>query len=180
MSDDPNKGFVDPKRGITLPLISFCVWLLASIFYQMVSAFIKINYGIFNLFASFILSIFAGWIVCRILFNRADKTVFAIAIVLNVLLIYSAANGVQSAYSANADANPPKPNKPVQQNGFLIPFIDPRPWLQDAYSKQQISELESKNDSLQRENEKLNNQTNYDPSIDTLLSKQNFYSLQKR
>jgi len=148
--------FVNPKKGIQLSVLALAVWTLTSTFYSMSKeVFGKVDYEGFCLFVSFFLSILAGIYIGRLLYKRTDTGTFIIAIVLNILLIYSAVNGIQAGVAKNADVpkekNSPQDGKDVTQMGFSIPFIDSRPWLKDAYSKTEIQQLRSTTDSLKTE-----------------------------
>lgn len=159
--------FLDPKKGISLPVISFGVWLSTSILFKLIAVFTKVNYTTFSLFISLLLSIVAGYVISTMLYKRTNKKSFAIAVVLNILLIYAAANGVQASYAANAD--PVEDKNKVQAAGFVIPFIDNRPWLPDASSKAEIQRLTALNEKL---SQKLaDTATGYDPLTDTVVNK---------
>ena len=143
-----NDGFVSSSKGITLSVVSLGVWILTLVFFQMADAIAKgkVDYPVFCLFASFILSVAVGIYMSKLIYQRDDKW-RTLAIFLNILLIYSSANGIQAGHAAIAKAESQKTDKPISQLA-LFGLLDARPWLTDAISKEKIKSLTAENASL--------------------------------
>ncbi len=150
-----NEGFVSSSKGITLSVVSLGVWMLTLILFRITDAIAKgsIDYQAFCLFSSFILSIATGIYISRLMYPPHDKW-RALAIFLNILLIYSSANGIQTGNAALGKASSEKTNKPVSELA-LFGLLDTRPWLIDATSKTVIQNISAENRKLTDNNKNL-------------------------
>lgn len=154
-----NEGFVSSSKGITLSVISLGVWTLSLILFRMADAIVKgkIDYQNFCLFASFILSVASGIYISRLIYQRTDKW-RTVAMVLNILLIYSSANGIQAGHAALAKAEAKKTDKNISQLA-LFGLLDARPWLRDAVSTEKIKTLSAENAGLVKQVSELKNRS---------------------
>ena len=150
-----NEGFVSSSKGITLSVVSLGVWMLTLILFKMTDAIAKgtVDYKAFCLFASFILSVATGIYISRLIYPPHDKW-RGLAIFLNILLIYSSANGIQTAHAALEKPAPGKTTKPASELA-LFGLLDVRPWLVDATSKETIQSFSAENKKLAEDNKKL-------------------------
>jgi len=140
------EGFVSSSKGITLSIVSLGVWGFTLIFYKMAVAVVSdIDYKNFCLFCSFFLSLVLGIMISRTIYRRTDK-LRVVAIMLNILLIYTSANGIQAG-NASFPSNDAENGE--RENGALFGFLDSRPWLQDAKSKTRIKNLQTINTRVQ-------------------------------
>jgi hypothetical protein len=141
-----NDGFVTSSKAITLSIVSVCVWGFTLVLYKMILTITKgVNYEVFCLFCSFILSLVTGIALSKNIYSRTDKLRF-LAMMLNVFLIYTSANGIQAGNAAfsNSSENVEKTSSKLALFGLL----DARPWLPDVNSKKKILELTEENRSL--------------------------------
>lgn len=154
------EGFITSSKGITLSIVSLGVWGFTLIFYRMAAAIFgeQVGYETFCLFTSFLLSLVLGIYISRGFYSKTDKFRL-LAIGLNVLLIYTSANGIQAGNANFTKAV----NAGTETTMSLFGLLDARPWLPDATSRQeiannrqQISSLQNEVASLHRNNASLN------------------------
>lgn len=151
-----SSGFITSSKGITLSIVSLCTWAFTQILYKMTSIILgkNVSYEAFCLFVSLGISLLGGYYIVKQLYNKKDK-LRNFAMGLNILLIYSSANGIQAGIAASSTGYTQSTNgttgkitvMPVQS--ALFGLIDTRPWLPDLTSKIAITELKTANNSLQ-------------------------------
>ncbi len=151
--------FITPKKAITITTISMVIWFITGGSYALLKLFISgIDYLTYTFVASFILSILFSIYVVSKLVRKTDLVMKIIIGVLNAALIYTSVNGVQATYGFlnqnQKDSSPPK----TKDMGFLIPFLDPRPWIPDKILMAENDKLANENKKLLSENEELTRQ----------------------
>lgn len=141
-------GFITSSKGITLSIVSLGVWGVTLIFYRMAAAIFgpQLSYETFCLFTSFLLSLVLGIYISRGFYQKTDKFRY-LAIGLNVLLIYTSANGIQAG-NANFSTPAKAEKKDAATELALFGLLDVRPWLPDASSKATITSLTGQNEQL--------------------------------
>jgi hypothetical protein len=141
------EGFVSSAKAINLSIVSVCVWGFTFMFYKMAVVIVKdVDYAAFCLFCSFILSLVLGVFISRKIYSKKDNLRF-LAILLNIFLIYTSANGIQAG---NAAFSKPENGEKKGDKMALFGIFDARPWLPDATSKNKIKDLTEENVYLTR------------------------------
>ncbi len=141
--------FISPKKGITLSSVSFTIWILTHLSYAIFIGNSKDPefYQWYSLTVTFLLSVIAVIFIVKMLYNKLELASYFFVGSLNVVLIFTSANGIQAGHSF---LNQPKENSPLPPTAQLsiFSFLNPRPWLPDAYSKKQITDLKKSNKDL--------------------------------
>ena len=138
-------GFFTPGKGINQMMISLLIWFLTGIIYKISTfIFLSVQYELVCFLSSLSLSIISGIMISRKLLMHQDaskKFLFGLA---NILLLYTSANGMQSAYCF---VYQPGANENIKA-AFIIPFPEARPWLPDLFHVSIILDLTSENERL--------------------------------
>lgn len=140
------EGFVTSSKAISLSIVSVCVWGFTLLFYKMADVFTDVDYAVFCLFCSFVLSLVLGIMISKNVYSKTDN-LRIVAILLNIFLIYTSSNGIQAgnaAFSKPAEENKEELKK-TPEKFALFGLLDVRPWLPDATSKKKIQVLEEEN-----------------------------------
>lgn len=140
------EGFVTSSKAINLSIVSVCVWGFTLLFYKMADVFTDVDYAVFCLFCSFVLSLVLGIMISKKVYSKTDN-LRIVAILLNIFLIYTSSNGIQAgnaALSKPAEENKEELKK-TPEKFALFGLLDVRPWLPDATSKKKIQVLEEEN-----------------------------------
>lgn len=140
------EGFVTSSKAISLSIVSVCVWGFTLLFYKMAHVFTDVDYAVFCLFCSFVLSLVLGIMISKNVYSKTDN-LRIVAILLNIFLIYTSSNGIQAgnaAFSKPAEENKEELKK-TPEKFALFGLLDVRPWLPDATSKKKIQVLEEEN-----------------------------------
>jgi len=140
------EGFVTSSKAISLSIVSVCVWGFTLLFYKMAHVFTDVDYEVFCLFCSFVLSLVLGIMISKNVYSKTDN-LRIVAILLNIFLIYTSSNGIQAgnaAFSKPAEENKEELKK-TPEKFALFGLLDVRPWLQDATSKKKIQVLDEEN-----------------------------------
>ena len=143
------EGFVTSSKAISLSIVSVCVWGFTLLFYKMVHVFTDVDYAVFCLFCSFVLSLVLGIMISKNVYSKTDN-LRIVAILLNIFLIYTSSNGIQAgnaAFSKPTEENKEELKK-TPEKFALFGLLDVRPWLPDATSKKKIQVLEEENRHL--------------------------------
>ncbi len=164
MSDE--EEIVTSDKGITLPTLSMSIWVATNILYGLLHLlFVKAtdNYSTWTFVISLLLSIVCGIFLISKMIKEKTQPKKAIFIILNIVMLYTSANGIQAGYSVISTGNQPKSatNDPkALHSGFSIPFINSRPWIPDKFLENENKNLASDKTQLQTE-------------LDSLLTKRN-------
>ena len=140
------EGFITSSKAISLSIVSVCVWGFTLLFYKMADVFTDVDYAVFCLFCSFVLSLVLGIMISKNVYSKTDN-LRIVAILLNIFLIYTSSNGIQAgnaAFSKPAEENKEELKK-TPEKFALFGLLDVRPWLPDATSKKKIQVLEEEN-----------------------------------
>lgn len=140
------EGFVTSSRAITLSIVSVCVWGFTLLLYKMTHVFTDVDYEVFCLFCSFVLSLVLGILISKNVYSKTDN-LRIVAILLNIFLIYTSSNGIQAgnaAFSKPQEVNKEELKK-APEKFALFGLLDVRPWLPDATSKKKIQVLAEEN-----------------------------------
>ena len=152
--------FITPKKAITITTISMVIWFITGGTYALLHLFFKgIDYLTYTFIVSFILSILFSIYIVMKLVRKTDLIMKIMIGALNAALIYTSVNGAQATYGF---LNPKDSSSAKTINsGFLIPFLDPRPWIPDKILMAENETLINENNKLISEKEELTRQNGF-------------------
>jgi hypothetical protein len=175
------EGFATTKKGVTLPVLSTVIWILTGMgFFISCKVFNQSDYVTFTFITSLGLSVFFGILLVRRMLRNADLLSKIVLGLINILMIYSSANGIQAGYCFFSQTDSDE-IQCAETKASLIPFIPAKPWLparetrtvqevkqpvESAINEKQITDplyneiakLKEENSILFRELEELKNQ----------------------
>jgi hypothetical protein len=172
-----NEGIITSKDGLTMPSLSIVIWISTLIIYNLIALVWgdKVDYVKCAFVTSLLLSIICGFTIINGMLKDSVQPTKLFLVIFNIVLLFSAANGYQAGYAFQDQREKTISGKEVpaikeeKKLGFVIPFLDPRPWL-PSVDKEAISGMQKQIDDL--ENQLGNARLREQKLIDSLIALQ--------